>query len=78
MLNYSVCLECFYIRLSGEFIQQRTVRNFSQVDPEYGGGIARLLQQYKGRVSQTIRTAVIQLRLVYNNYDAGPDVMSQR
>ncbi len=38
---------------SGEFIQQRVVRNFSQVDPEYGGSIARLLQQYKGRVSQT-------------------------
>jgi catalase len=29
------------------FIQERAVRNFSEVHPDYGGGIAQLLEQFK-------------------------------
>lgn len=39
-----------HLKDASEFIQQRAVRNFTQVDPEYGGGIARLLQEYKRKV----------------------------
>ena len=40
-----------HLKDASVFIQQRAVRNFTQVDPEYGGRIAKLLQQYKTRVS---------------------------
>ena len=39
-----------HLKGASEFIQRRAVRNFTQVDPEYGGGIARLLLQYKNKV----------------------------
>ncbi|XP_064398721.1 catalase-like isoform X3 [Halichondria panicea] len=41
-----------HLKDASEFIQQRAVRNFTQVDSEYGGGIAKLLQQYKSRDTQ--------------------------
>lgn len=42
-----------HLKNASDFIQQRAVRNFTQVDPECGGRIAQLLQQYKTRVSGT-------------------------
>nr|ADW08700.1 catalase [Pinctada fucata] len=44
---------------ASEFIQKRTVSNFSQVDPEYGGGIQKLMDKMKAerRAKQTGVTA---------------------
>lgn len=36
-----------HLKDASEFIQQRAVRNFTQVHPDYGGRIARLLEQYR-------------------------------
>ena len=43
-----------HLKDATDFIQQRVVRNFTQVDPDYGGRIAKLLQQYKTRVSRAV------------------------
>lgn len=43
-----------HLKDAADFIQQRVIRNFTQVDPDYGGRIARLLQQYKTRVSRVV------------------------
>ena len=40
-----------HLKDAAEFLQQRAVRNFTQVDAEYGGRIAKLLQMYKTKVS---------------------------
>ena len=50
-----------HLKGSTDFIQQRAVRNFTQVDPEYGGRIAKLLQQYKKRVGFAINESYIML-----------------
>ena len=36
-----------HLKDASEFIQRRAVRNFFQVDREYGERISRLLEQYK-------------------------------
>lgn len=36
-----------HLKDASEFIQRRAVRNFFQVDREYGERIAKLLQQYR-------------------------------
>ena len=43
-----------HLKNASGFIQQRAIRNFTQVDSEYGGRIAQLLQKYKTRVSNMV------------------------
>lgn len=47
-----------HLKNASDFIQQRAVRNFTQVDREYGGRIAKLLLQYKSMVSSTTTLAI--------------------
>ena len=38
-----------HLKDASDFIQRRAVRNFSQVDRDYGGRIAKLLERYHVR-----------------------------
>ncbi len=39
-----------HLKDAAEFIQRRAVRNFSQVDKDFGGRIAKLLEKYHVRM----------------------------
>jgi len=41
-----------HLKDASDFIQRRAVRNFSQVDRDYGGRIAKLLEKYHVRTFQ--------------------------
>ena len=47
-----------HLKDASDFIQQRAVRNFSQVDPNFGGRIASLLQEHRQRVSVCVCVCV--------------------
>ena len=52
---------CMYILKSYLYIHVLLqVRNFSQVHPDYGGRIAKLLEQYRTSVSATGFPTVVQ------------------